>query len=122
MKRNYRLYIQDISDCIRKIEQFVGEMSFEEFVKDDKTSSAIVRKLEIMGEATKNIPETIREKYRDIPWVDMAKMRDKIAHFYFGIDYEIIWEVIKNELPKIKPMIEKILDLSNFEFEKLLEK
>lgn len=109
MKRDYALYIKDISDCIQKIEEFVGEMEFEEFVNDDKTSSAVVRKLEIIGEATKNIPKDIRQKYKKIPWSDMAKMRDKITHFYFGVDYGIVWEVIKQRLPEIKPLIEQIL-------------
>lgn len=109
MKRDYRLFIEDILDCIEKIEQFVGNLSFDEFVKDDKTSSAVVRKLEIIGEATKNIPMSIREKYEDLPWNDMAKMRDKIIHAYFGINYKIIWNVIKERLPEIKPTIRQIL-------------
>ncbi|OHB99451.1 MAG: hypothetical protein A3G70_04175 [Planctomycetes bacterium RIFCSPLOWO2_12_FULL_39_13] len=109
MKRDYRLFIEDIMDCIEKIEQFVGDLSFDEFVKDDKTSSAVVRKLEIIGEATKNIPMYIREKYEGLPWNDMAKMRDKIIHAYFGINYKIIWNVIKERLPEIKPTIRQIL-------------
>jgi uncharacterized protein with HEPN domain len=109
MKRDYRLFIEDILDGIEKIEQFVGDLSFDEFVKDDKTSSAVVRKLEIIGEATKNIPMYIREKYEDLPWNDMAKMRDKIIHAYFGINYKIIWNVIKERLPEIKPTICQIL-------------
>jgi len=70
----------------------------------------VVRKLEIIGEATKNIPKLIRQKYKELPWSDMAGMRDKIAHFYFGIDYEIVWKVIKERLPEIKPVIQKILN------------
>ena len=68
MKRDYVLYIKDILDCVEKIEDFVGDMDFDEFVKDDKTTSAVVRKLEIIGEATKNIPEEMRVKYQEIPW------------------------------------------------------
>ena len=109
MKRDYKLFIEDILDCIEKIEQFVGDPSFDEFVKDDKTTSAVVRKLEIIGEATKNIPMYIREKYKDLPWNDMAKMRDKIIHAYFGINYKIIWNVIKERLPAIKPIILQML-------------
>ncbi len=109
MRRNHKLFIQDILDCITRIEKFVGEMRFDEFVQDDKTSSAVVRKLEIIGEATKNIPKEIRKKYRDIPWTDMAKMRDKIIHFYFGVDYEIVWKVTKERLPELKPKIIQIL-------------
>ena len=110
MKRDYKLFIRDVLDCINKIEEFVGNMNFDEFVKDDKTSSAVIRKLEIIGEATKNIPKHIRQRYKGVPWSDMAKMRDKITHFYFGIDYEVVWKVIKERLPEIKPIIHKILD------------
>lgn len=109
MKRDYTLYINDMLECIERIEEFVGDMSYEEFVEDDKTSSAVVRKLEIMGEASKNIPIEIRREYKEIPWSDVAKMRDKIIHFYFGVDYEIVWKVIKERLPGIKPFIEQVL-------------
>jgi len=109
MKRNHKLFVKDILDCIEKIDEFIGSMDFEKFIEDDKTKSAVVRKLEIIGEATKNIPKQIRQKYRKLPWADMAGMRDKIAHFYFGIDYTIVWEVIKERLPEIKPIIQKIL-------------
>lgn len=95
MRRAYILFIKDILECIEKIEEFTMDMDFEEFMKDDKTKSAVVRKLEIIGEATKNIPKNIRQRNKELPWTDMAKMRDKIAHFYFGIDYEIVWKVIK---------------------------
>lgn len=110
MKRDYVLYIKDILDCVEKIEDFVGDMDFDEFVKDDKTTSAVVRKLEIIGEATKNIPEEMRVKYQEIPWSDMARMRDKIIHFYFGVDYEIVWKAIKERLPTLKRQIKKLLE------------
>jgi uncharacterized protein with HEPN domain len=110
MKRNHRLFVKDILDSIEKIEEFIGNMDFKKFIEDDKTKSAVVRKLEIIGEATKNIPKLIRQKYKELPWSDMAGMRDKIAHFYFGIDYEIVWKVIKERLPEIKPVIQKILN------------
>ncbi|MGB9627712.1 MAG: DUF86 domain-containing protein [Thermodesulfobacteriota bacterium] len=110
MKRNHKLFVKDILDCINKIEEFIGDMGFDEFMEDDKTKSAVVRKLEIIGEATKNIPKQLRQKYKELPWTDMAGMRDKIAHFYFGIDYVIVWKVIKERLPKIKPVIKRILN------------
>lgn len=109
MKRDYKLFIKDILVCIDKIEKFVGEMSFDEFINDEKTKSAVVREIEVMGEAAKNIPESIKERYKDIPWSQIAKTRDKIIHFYFGVDYEIVWKVIKERLSEIKPLIEKIL-------------
>lgn len=110
MTREYKLFIQDIFEAIDSIEEFVGEMEFSEFYNDDKTRSAVVWKIGIIGEASKNIPKTIKTKYKEVPWKDMAGMRDKITHFYFGIDYKIVWKVVKEDLPKIKPSIVKILD------------
>jgi uncharacterized protein with HEPN domain len=109
MKRDYRLFVEDILDSIEKIEEFVADMNFDEFVNDDKTSSAVMRKLEIIGEATKNLPGYIRRKYKGLPWREMARMRDKITHGYFGINYRIVWNVIKERLPEIKPTILQIL-------------
>lgn len=110
MKRDHSLFIKDILEAIKKIEEFVGNMNFDEFVRDDKTASAVIKKLEIIGEASKNIPVAIRKKYEVLPWKDMARMRDKISHAYFGVDYEIVWKVIKERLPEIKPIIHQILE------------
>ena len=110
MKRNYRLYIKDILDASEKIEVFIGELSFDEFIENDEKTSAVIRKLEIIGEATKNVPPVIREKYRKAPWKDMAGMRDKLIHSYFGINLEIIWKVVKERLPEIKLLMEQILE------------
>lgn len=109
MKRDYKLYIKDMLDSILKIEDFVGDMNYKEFAEDDKTSSAVVRKLEIMGEASKNVQKEIRLKYKEIPWSDVAKIRDKIIHFYFGVDYEIVWKVIKERLPTLKRQLKRLL-------------
>ena len=114
MKREYKLFIEDIKESIIQIDEFVGDMAFKDFVRDEKTSSAVVRKLEIIGEATKNVPKEIRQKYKELPWSDMARMRDKIIHSYFVVDYEVVWKTIKERLPEIKPKIDTILkDLEN---------
>jgi len=113
MKREYKLFIQDIKECIAQIDEFVGNMKLEDFKADEMVSSAVVRKLEVIGEATENIPSEIRQKYKELPWSDMAKMRDKIIHGYFGIDYEVVWKTIKERLPEIKPKIDSILELEN---------
>lgn len=107
--RDYRLYLKDILAALESIETFVERISFEEFRADDKTASAVVRKFEIIGEATKNIPEDIRRRYAKIPWKEMAGMRDRLIHFYFGVDYQLVWTTIKERLPRIKQQIQKIL-------------
>jgi len=109
MKRDIKLYINDIFNAINAIEKFVEGMDFKEFKEDDKTSSAVIRKFEIIGEATKHIPKEIKQKYPDIPWKEMAGFRDKLIHFYFGIKYELVWNTIKMELPELKTKIRKIL-------------
>ena len=109
MKREYKLFIQDIKECIEQIDEFLGNMTLEEFKADEKTSSAVVRKIEIIGEATKNVPKEIRQKYKELPWSDMARMRDKIIHSYFIVDYEVVWKTVKERLPEIKPRIDTIL-------------
>ncbi|MEW5760038.1 MAG: DUF86 domain-containing protein [Candidatus Thermoplasmatota archaeon] len=109
MKRDYKLFVMDILDAINKIEKFVENMNYKEFLHDDKTSTAVVKKIEIIGEAIKNIPRDVRARYNNIPWRDIVGMRNKIIHSYFGIDYEIVWKVIKERLPEIKQKINQIL-------------
>ena len=109
MKRDYRLFLKDIIDAMNSIEKFVKRMDFEAFVEDDKTSSAVIRKFEIIGEATKNIPDRLRAEYPQIPWSRMAGMRDRLIHGYFGIDYKLVWDAIKVEIPQIKPELQKML-------------
>ncbi len=110
MNRHYSLFVKDILDCIDKIQEFIGDMDYKQFKDNDLVNSAVIRKLEIIGEASKNIPDFIREKYPEIPWKDMARMRDKIIHFYFGVDYEIVWKVIKERLPELKEKIERVFE------------
>jgi len=107
--RDISLYLQDIIGAMLAIEQFVEGISLGEFKTDDKTSSAVIRKFEIIGEAAKQIPEEIRNKYPLIPWKEMAGMRDRLSHFYFGIKYELVWHTIKDVIPQVKPAIQEIL-------------
>jgi uncharacterized protein with HEPN domain len=109
MKRDYRVYLSDILQAFRNTCQFLEGLSYEEFIEDRKTISAVVRELEIAGEATKQLPVSIRKKYPDIPWSDMAGMRDKLIHFYFGVDMEIVWETVKVRIPKLEPLIQNVL-------------
>ncbi|MEJ5378209.1 MAG: DUF86 domain-containing protein [bacterium] len=107
--RDYTLYLKDILDAIGSIERFIAGMDLEAFQTDDKTASAVMRKLEIIGEAVKQIPDEIREKCPQTPWKEMAGMGDKLIHFYFGVDYRLVWKAITERLPQVKQEIEKIL-------------
>jgi len=110
IKRNYRIFVKDILDSIKAIEHFVGKLGYNQFIKDDKTVSAVIRKLEIIGEAAKNIPPFVKEKSAEIDWKSMAGMRDKLIHDYFGVDTEILWVVVKKDVPHIKPLIKQLLE------------
>lgn len=107
--RDYKLYLRDILAALDSIEEFVAGMELDAFQADDKTTSAVMRKLQIIGEATKQIPSDIRRNHPDVPWKEMAGMRDKLIHFYFGVDYQLVWRAIKQRLPRIKPVLQKIL-------------
>lgn len=107
--RNYTLYLKDILGAMDSIERFIAGMDLATFQADDKTTSAVMRKLEIIGEAVKRIPEGIRQKHPQVPWKEMAGMRDKLIHFYFGVDYHLVWRAIHARLPRVKQEIQKIL-------------
>lgn len=91
MKRDVSLFIKDIFENIERIEGFTAGMSFKDFLMDEKTIFAIIRCIEIIGEAAKHVPEEIRQRYSQIPWRDMASMRDKLIHAYFGVNVEMVW-------------------------------
>ncbi|MCL0077704.1 DUF86 domain-containing protein [Peptococcaceae bacterium] len=110
MKRSIKLYIKDIVEYMERAEEHVKGLNHNQFLKDRKTGDAVIRCIEVIGEATKNIPDSIRNKYPSIPWRDMAGMRDKIIHGYFIVDFENVWLVVKEEIPKLKPLIKKILE------------
>jgi|SRR3989338_733582 len=109
MKRDYQLFIKDIVAAMESIEEFVGSMTLEELKADEKTSSAVIRKFEIIGEAAKHIHPKIRGKYKGIQWKSMAGMRDRLIHAYFGIDYNLVWSAMKTEIPNLKPKLKKII-------------
>lgn len=108
--RASELLLKDILEAISAIERFVEGISFEDFMNNDEKSSAVIRKFEIIGEATKGLPEDLKDKHPEIPWKEMAGFRDKLIHFYFGVKYELVWQAIKKRLPRIKSLIQKILE------------
>ncbi len=103
------MYLQDILTSIDRISQYIEGLSFRQFKQDYKTVDAVIRNFEIIGEATKNLPDEIKSKYQEVPWAEMYLLRNKISHEYFGVDYEIIWDVAVNYLPENKKQIEAIL-------------
>jgi uncharacterized protein with HEPN domain len=96
-------------DAVNDIESFVDDMTYEKFIKDRKTLNAVVRSIEIIGEASKNIPETMKTEYKELPWKQMTGVRDKLIHAYFGIDTETLWKAVKENIPPLKKAIQKIL-------------
>ena len=109
MKRTHRLYLNDINEAIERIQGYVKDLTFEEFSKNMLVIDAVVRNFEIIGEATKHIPTEIKKDYPLIKWKEMAGMRDKLAHEYFGVNIEILWKTAKNRLPTLKPLVNELL-------------
>jgi len=110
MKKDPKYFLLHIVDSIDLITRYTKEVSFEEFKKSQEVQDAVLRRLEIIGEATKNIPEDIRTNNKDIPWNFMAGMRDVIIHEYFGVNVETIWKTAKEDLPDLKNKIKKLID------------
>ena len=109
-KREYLDYAQDIYDSIVDIETFITGMDFEQFDGDKKTVNAVIRSLEIIGEAAKKIPKEITDNYPGVPWREMCAMRDKLIHEYFGVDKAILWNVDTEEIPPLKSIFRRILE------------
>ena len=107
-KRNENLYIRDILDSIRNIEKYAGNLSLKKFANDQLVIDAVIRNLEIIGEASKQISKITKSQHPHIPWNEMAGMRNKVIHEYFGVDIEIVWETIKSSLPALKKSIKKL--------------
>ena len=114
MSRDSRVYLNDIIESINQIKIYMKKTSFEKFCKDRKTIDAVIRNLEIIGEAVKFIPQNIKARY-EYDWRGVVGLRDILIHGYFGINLKLVWDIIKNELPEFENQIKEILEKENFD-------
>jgi uncharacterized protein with HEPN domain len=108
MPRDYKVFLDDVLVAIANVSEFVGPMTRQEFEADKKTVHAVVRNLEVIGEAVKGISADVRERYPQVPWQRIAGLRDILIHHYFEIDLEIVWDIVLNKLPELRIQIEAI--------------
>ncbi|HUY32238.1 MAG TPA: DUF86 domain-containing protein [Pirellulales bacterium] len=109
MSRDYKVFLQDVLEAIDNVAEFVGPMTWDQFQADKKTLHAVVRNLEVIGEAVKQVPAETRHRHPQIPWQRIAGLRDILIHNYFGIDLEIVWDIVRNKLPELKRQIDAVL-------------
>ncbi len=109
MSRDYRLFLDDIKISCQKVLRYTSEMGYEQFINDEKTYDAVVRNLEVIGEAAKKVPDEVRERYPDIEWKKISGFRDIAIHEYYNMDEEILWDVVKNRIPELLEQVTEIL-------------
>lgn len=109
-KRSIELYLLDIKDSGNAILEYVKDLDFESFVRDRKTYMAVIKEFEIIGEAVSKLPKEIKKKYNNIKWQDIKDFRNLLTHEYFGVDLEIVWKVIKEDLPELISVVKLMLE------------
>lgn len=109
-KRNDEHLVLDILESIRRVQEYTQGQTYQKFSNDLKTQDSVVRNLEIIGEAVKSFSQDFVTQYSDIPWSQIARMRDKLIHHYFGVNYDIIWDVIHESLPALQDKLNAVLD------------
>lgn len=109
MREEFLDYIEDIIEAMSDVMRFVESMEYDDFTEDRKTIYAVIRAIEIIGEAVKKIPDQVKADYPEIPWKEMAGMRNKLIHEYFGVDIKKVWNTVKKDIPNLKPLFDKIL-------------
>jgi uncharacterized protein with HEPN domain len=108
-KRRDKDFLGDILDAMERITAYTANLSYEEFLADPKTQDAVLRNIEIIGEAAKKVSTAVKKVQRDIPWRDMAGMRDNVIHHYFGVNYDIVWNIGQVQIPELLPKMRAIL-------------
>ena len=109
MRAEFLDFVDDILDAMDKAEILLADVTYDQFAGDFRIHYAVVRALEIIGEATKRLPSSLRDEYPAIPWKGMAGMRDRIIHGYDMVDYEIVWNTVKQVIPHVRPLLQQIL-------------
>lgn len=109
MKKDQNFYLNHILDSISKIYEYTKQLDKEDFLKNDLVKDAVVRNIEIIGEAAKNLSKDFKEKHKEIPWKDISGMRDRIVHFYFGVDQELVWTTVKSDIPDLEKKIRGLI-------------
>ena len=110
MRRDYRLYLDDMLEASRRIREYMGDVTFESYLKDTKLLDAVVRNVEVIGEAASHVPDEIRKSNPDIEWKRIIGLRNIIAHEYFGIDYAVLWQIVKSGLTGLEEQVKVMLD------------
>ncbi|MDI6841050.1 MAG: DUF86 domain-containing protein [bacterium] len=110
MKKDNLVYLRHILDAIHRIEEYIGDVKYKNFVNNKLIQAGIIREIEIIGEATKRLMPRFKEKYPDIPWKKMAGMRDKLIHNYFGVDIDAVWDTVKKDIPALKNRLKGLIE------------
>ena len=113
LKRRYDLYLKDIIEAIERIQEYIGSMDYEEFCEKGITLDAVMRNMEIIGEAATQLSEEIKDKYKEVPWRDIQDFRIVVAHHYWKVNKRRIWDIIENKLEPLKQQVEEILKKKN---------
>lgn len=110
MSRNYELYLHDILKAASRIERYVDDIDKQTFAADDMRVDGVLFNLMTIGEAVKNIPDELRDRYPDVRWRDIGRFRDRVVHHYFGLDLDIVWEIVQQHLPLLVKFVEQLLE------------
>jgi uncharacterized protein with HEPN domain len=109
MPRDYRVYLDDILEAAGKIEEYIEGYTRREFVEDSRTVDAVIRNLMVIGEAANHVPDEVRTRYPAAQWRDMIGLRNIVVHEYFGVNLDVIWKIVQNDLPQVRVLVKKIL-------------